>query len=149
MPAIANFPGKTIAGTSNALVSVTDLLPTFLSLAAIEHPGDSYKGRPVYPIQGRSLLPLLTSAEADIHDGAKVIGHEILGRSALRKGEWKLLRTPKPHGTDQWKLFNIVKDPGELDNKAADMPDVMDDLLKEWQRYEQENNLVYAESSPL
>ena len=149
VPAIANFPGKTIAGTSNALVSVTDLLPTFLSLAAIEHPGDSYKGRPVYPIQGRSLLPLLTSAEADIHDGAKVIGHEILGRSALRKGEWKLLRTPKPHGTDQWKLFNIVKDPGELDNKAADMPDVMDDLLKEWQRYEQENNLVYAESSPL
>ena len=149
VPAIMNFPNKTSAGISDTMVSVTDLLPTFLSLAGVQHPGDRYKRRSVEPIQGRPLLPLLASPQVEIHDRSKVIGHELLGRRALRKGNWKLLMTPKPLGSGEWELFNIAQDPGEQNNRAADKPQVMQDMLQEWARYEKENSLVYADSSPI
>ena len=94
-------------------------------------------------------MPLLASPQVEIHDRSKVIGHELLGRRALRKGNWKLLMTPKPLGSGEWELFNIGQDPGEQNNRAADKPQVMQDMLQEWARYEKENDLVYADSSPI
>lgn len=36
-----------------------------------------------------------------------------------------------------------------LGNRATDKPRVMQDMLQEWARYEKENGLVYADSSPI
>jgi arylsulfatase len=57
--------------------------------------------------------------------------------------------TPKPLGSGEWELFNIAQDPGEQNNRATDKPRVMQDMLQEWARYEKENGLVYADSSPI
>ena len=149
VPAIMNFPGKTPAGTTDSLISVTDLLPTFLELAKVEHPGGQYQDRSIEIPQGKSILPLLKSPQIQIHDSNKVIAHELLRRRALRKGNWKLLWVPKPFGSGNWKLFNIMEDPAELQNKAEDRPDIMQDMLREWVQYETENGLIYPDKSPI
>ena len=61
VPAFVNYPKLVKGGTrSDAMGTVRDILPTFLELAGSKHPGASYKGREVLPIQGESLLPMLS-----------------------------------------------------------------------------------------
>ena len=46
-----------------------DIMPTILEASGIKQPGARFAGRPVQPIQGNSVLPLLDGRETETAPG--------------------------------------------------------------------------------
>jgi len=135
------FPQRIAAGRSQYPVSVMDVMPTILDAAGIQHPGISWQGRNVLPMQGMSLLPWLEGRASAAHAADMPMGFELMGHTALRKGEWKIVFNPENDNTT-WALYHLRDDPGELTNLAHTHADTLDELLTEWLHYVQHNNLI-------
>lgn len=145
VPAIFAYPGVIPAGTqSDALGSVLDLMPTLLEYAGVEHPGNSYNGREIYPLGGRSLEPVLAGKSDRVYTEEDPIAFELFGygNSALFQGDWKILRLIEPWGDGEWKLFNIRQDPRELTNLAQQYPERLQEMISLYEQYEQEKGVV-------
>lgn len=149
-PAIITFPGIMNAGsTVNDFISVMDITPTLLDFAGVEHPGNTYKGRSISPLAGKSLKPFLQGKTKKVHDKNYMTGWELFGQKAIRKGDWKLLwlsSKPKwlvqPSGADEWGLYNLAIDPGETNNLAIQEPEIFNNMLDLWQAYSKENSVI-------
>jgi arylsulfatase len=141
--AFATFPGRIAKGvTSNALVSVKDIAPTLLDFAGIgRHQGD-YRGRKVEPMSGWSLRSMLQSGEADESFDDRELGMELFGKYAYRRGPWKMTTMPQPYGSGEPELYNLDSDPGETTNLAKEQPDLLAQLILNWQHYAKENGVI-------
>lgn len=131
----AGFEGGRIVA---APVSVEDLAPTILDFAGVARHRGSYRDRKVYPMQGQSLAPLLGGAEWQ----PEARGVEVLGKYALRDGDWKLLVMPPPYASGRAELYNIARDPGESRDLAAAHPEKLAAMIAKWQRYQAENGVI-------
>lgn len=126
MPFLIRWPGMIQPGTrSQALIQNIDYAPTFLDAAGIEVPDD---------IQGRSLLPVFKNggkAPADWRKGLYYFYsgepyHNVAAHDGVCNERYKLFHVSK---TDEWQLFDLVKDPSEL-KSVHDEQDYAD-VLKE------------------
>jgi arylsulfatase A-like enzyme len=139
--AFAHFPGHFKSGSVyQAPIALRDIVPTFLDVAGVEHPGERYDGREIYPLRGQSLLPRLTGAGANVESQA--LGTELFGKYALRKGEWKLLVMTPPYATGKAELYNIARDPGEANDLAREEPERLATLLALWREYVAANGVI-------
>lgn len=112
VPLIAAGPGVTARGTVSAVANLMDLGPTFIDLA----------GAAALPAaRGRSLRGFLDGqGVADWPDETVSEIHSLHGDPPgrmIRSGPWKLNHYHK-HAEPQ--LFNLVEDPGEWNDRAAD-----------------------------
>ncbi|MBD2181608.1 arylsulfatase [Aerosakkonema funiforme] len=151
VPAIFYYPKAIKAGTkTTAFASVMDFMPTFLDYAGFKHPGTNYQGRPILPMNGRSLRPLLEGKAARIYGENDAIGFELFGdgNRALFMGDWKVLRVNKPRGDNQWKLFNIAQDPRELVDLGKQYPDKLNKMISLYEQYEKDKGVVYFDDDP-
>jgi arylsulfatase len=117
-----------------------DLMPTFLSVAGVDYP-DVYKGETIVPVQGKSLIPLLTGKSAAEFD-SRGIGWSSYGMDAYRMGNWKALRLPEPYGNGDWQLYDLAADPGELHDLSSGNPDRVKALAAAWQIYADANGVI-------
>ncbi len=139
-PLIVKMPGENMGGQWNKnFVHVTDLMPTLLELTGTSYP-QQFKGKPIHPLIGRSMIPTLQSNTVNIHaeDG---MGYELFEMKAYIKGDWKILRLPVPMGSGNWELYNIVTDPGETTDLSSKFPDIKEQLIKAWAEYAKHNNV--------
>jgi len=146
IPAIFYYPGAIKAGAqSAAFASVMDMMPTFLDYAGAQHPGTSYQGNPIIPMQGLSLRPLLEGTATRIYGENDPIGFELFGdgNRALFLGNWKVTKINKPYGDNKWKLFNIVQDPRELVDLSKQNPDQLNKMIALYKQYEKDKGVVY------
>jgi len=127
---------------TNVFSYVTDITPTILSFAGVKPPGDRYAGRPVEPIIGHSLMPLLLGEADVVYHPDESVGYELAGHAALFQGDYKIVFNRGPLGDDQWRLFNIVQDPGESRDLAGDMPQRLQRMLSAYERYTRENEVL-------
>ncbi|KAF7597167.1 hypothetical protein BBP40_009506 [Aspergillus hancockii] len=68
-----------------------------------------------------------------VHDENEYItGWGLLWLRAIRRGPWRALSMPAPRGKEQWELYNVAEDPGEVHNRAEEKPEVLDRLVKHW-----------------
>ena len=68
----AAVPG---GGTSDAFLTVMDILPTFLEIAGTEHPGAGpFRDRRINAIVGRSAWPLFSGESTAVHPPTKIAG---------------------------------------------------------------------------
>jgi choline-sulfatase len=119
VPLIVHAPRHFAPRRVSNAVSLVDMLPTLVELA-----NDGCGGDYAAPLDGRSLLPHLTSGDG--HD--EVIG-EYLAEGAIaplvmiRRGPWKFVHSP----ADPDQLYNLVDDPLELANlaEASNPPDAL------------------------
>ncbi|MCW2239186.1 arylsulfatase [Azospirillum canadense] len=145
-PTIISYPKLGRGGKpDDQLATVMDLAPTFLEAAGIKHPGDSYKGRAVHPMQGASLWPYLNGQSDRVHPSDYVLGLELFGRASLRKGDWKLVWVNKPWGAGEWHLYNLAEDPTEEKNLADARPEKTKELLASWQDFRTRNGVIFDE----
>jgi arylsulfatase len=152
VPAFVSYPKTIAAGTALHVITVRDVLPTLLEVAGTKHPGIVYRGAPVLPVQGISILPYLRGSRSRAHPANYAFGTELFGRSALRKGPWKIVRLYEPVGSGDWQLFNLNDDPGELVDLAKTRPSrrgwadsyaaKLEELELEWREYVQKNNVI-------
>jgi len=132
-----------------ALMTVMDVAPTLLELAGVAHPGNRYRGRPVAPLRGRSLLPYLYRHSDTAHDAEEAIGWELFGRRAIRQGDWKAVFIPAAAGPGVWQLYELAADPGETNDLARTHPARLDALLAAWQKYVAETGVVVEPDPPI
>lgn len=104
-------------------------------MAGIDNPGASYKGREVNPITGVSLLAVLDDRATEVRGPSDVLANEQDNRRFVQKDGWKALFNNPPIGTGDWQLFDLRNDRGETTDLADQRPDVLDDLLVEWEGY--------------
>jgi arylsulfatase A-like enzyme len=127
---------------TRAFAWATDITPTILSLAGVPRPGDRHAGRPVHPITGRDLTPLLSGEVEWVYGPEDAVGYELTGHAALFQGDYKVVVNQPPVGDGQWRLFNIVDDPGETVDLAGSQPATFQRMLSLYQRYESDNGVL-------
>ncbi|KPF79738.1 arylsulfatase [alpha proteobacterium AAP81b] len=126
VPLIIAWPGNRAwraGAVQPAFAQVMDVTPTLLAAAGVAAPGETWQGRAVEPIQGHSLVPLLTGAATSVHPADEPLGYELAGNAVLFKGDYKLVRNLKPYGDSVWRLYDIRRDPAETRDLSAAMPD--------------------------
>jgi arylsulfatase len=121
-------------------IFIKDVTPTILDLAGVEHPGDRYDGRSIESMTGISFLPLLRGEGQG--QKARVTGIELLGKRAIRSGDWKLVHMPEPYGIDGWQLFNLQDDIGESRDVSTEHPEVVAELKAHWDEYATRNKVI-------
>jgi arylsulfatase A-like enzyme len=145
VPMILRYPALTAAGAvenpaaqkgiEHSFATVMDIYPTLLELAQASIPKSPYKGHEIAPIRGKSWVPYLSNAESEIHSENSAFGWELFGTLGIRKGKWKATFISAPAGPDRWELFDLVADPGELDDLSETEPRKLVELLRDWQDY--------------
>jgi len=114
IPMIISSPDGSKQHMSDATVSQQDIMPTILDAAGIDVPER---------VEGRSMLPLLSTPSEDVHWRDYVHGehsacyHEDMAMQFLTDGKEKYIWYTR---TGEEQLFNLVDDPDELHDLAGD-----------------------------
>ncbi len=135
VPAIAWGPGIGGGTIKREFAHVMDVAPTIYQIAGVSHPGTEYQGREVLPLRGKSMLPYLQGKAPGVRGKNDVVGWELGGRKALRKGDWKIVYANTPWGEGTWELYNVAKDRTESRNLATTQPAKLKELLADWKQY--------------
>jgi arylsulfatase len=142
-PLIISGPGVTNQGThSDAFAHVMDITATILDATGVDHPGTSYKGRKVEPLRGRSMMKVLNGTSDFVYDNDTAVSWELLGFRAVRKGDFKLVWLPIPFGNDDWQLYDLSKDPAELNDLSQKHPELRKEMIDLWNQYSKEVGVV-------
>jgi len=83
-------------------------------------------------IDGVNLMPYLTGQRDERPH--EVLFWRMVKRTAIRVGDWKLVRNPKRGQSDDWQLYNLAKDISESDDLAKSQPDKLRELKNMWER---------------
>lgn len=129
-PCIVHWPAglRTTPGSITGEIGhVVDLMPTLLEIT-----GAGYKAadpaRPLTPLPGRSLLPVLRGGKSE----PEPIPWEHFGNAAWREGDLKAVR---PGYRKSWELYDLASDPLEIKNLAAERPADLERLTHAWQAW--------------
>lgn len=149
VPFFIRWPGKLPGGRKVATMGAhIDLLPTLLDACGVDKP-------PSLEIDGRSLLPLLRGESIEWpdrvlffqwHEGPVPFPYV---HFAVRKQRYKLIQPQDdPHGIinrpsdaelkrwlDRLELYDIKTDPSEITNLASAHPEIVEDLLTEYENW--------------
>jgi arylsulfatase A-like enzyme len=141
VPMIVRWPGRVPAGkVYGEMVSSTDVYPTLLAAAGLQMP----EGQPA---DGVDLLPFINGKKKSRpHEwlcwqnrswlprkkGGFVTPTPKVHNSAIRKGNWKLVRLNEKIDSDTpppaWRLYDLAKDIGERNDISHQNEDVVKEL---------------------
>ncbi len=153
VPAFISYPSY-IAGNARfrGLATVMDVMPTLMDLAGAEHPGKDFQGRELLPMQGRSMLPMLRGVSGAVHNDDAVLGWELFGKRAIRRGDWKIVweasqvkwwqSDPLGIKRDAWQLYDLAADPAELNDLSTQHPAQLEHMIGQWDDYARENGII-------
>jgi arylsulfatase A-like enzyme len=120
VPCLIRWPGAIPAGQRiEPIAGAIDLLPTLASLAAVSLPADR-------PLDGISLAPLLRGTAATQAD-RRLFAHQA-GKVSVRTQRWRL--------DAQGRLYDMLADPSQTHDVAAEQPQVaaeLRDAVAAWQ----------------
>ena len=123
------------------VILAKDIAATILDLAGTKHPGTTYKGRSIEVMTGISALDRLLGVENN-RNNTRILADEVLGKISIRRGPWKLVKMPLPHGTGDWELFNLDQDLAEKNDLTKTHSDIVHQLVSDWKQYESENGVI-------
>jgi arylsulfatase len=117
VPMIAQWPGKIKPGTkTNHISAFYDVLPTLCELAGVNSPED---------VDGKSFLPVLMNKKQEEHEFLYWEFPAYGGQQAVRMGKWKGIRRDIFKDNMQIQLYNLEEDIQELNDVAAEFPEVV------------------------
>jgi arylsulfatase len=146
VPLLISGPGIKAGEQSDAFAYVWDIMPTILELAGLEYPGE-FRGRKMEAPRGLSMLGLLDGTKEAIYDKDEFVGGEMLNGKWMRQGDFKAVSIPEPIGSGEWRLYNVVTDPGEANDLSKAMPDKLETLKAAWEQYAVDVGVVLGSSS--
>ena len=126
-PAIIRWPAglKPKPGSmDHTPAHLVDVLPTLAGLAGAKIP-DTWPGREPTPLAGISLAPVLAGGKITERPPIHLLYSSDRG---LRDGEWKIVSFQK----QPWELYHISQDRTELHDLAADQPERVERMSKQW-----------------
>lgn len=132
-PLIVAWPQKIAARDEirDQFVHVIDIFPTLMEMLNIERPA-TYQGRPLKPVEGASFAKTFADLKAPTRTEQYF---ELSGNRAYMDGNWRLV-TRHERGTsfekDHWELYDLSKDPNELQDLSATEPDRVKAMIGKW-----------------
>ncbi len=129
VPGIAWWPGKISPGTSDETIISLDVMPTLLAIAGASVPEGHH-------LDGVNLLPHFLEGKPLPE---RTLFWEMSGRSAVRRGDWKLVvnQGPKRGKTNSTALYNLAEDVGEerdLSKTDPQMTEALREALRSWRK---------------
>ncbi|GMR25651.1 MAG: arylsulfatase AtsA [Ignavibacteria bacterium] len=121
----------------HGFVSLMDIAPTFYEVANTKYP-KTFENNDVYPLKGSSLIPFALGNVDEVHSSEYVFGMEHNNWAMIRKGNWKITNITRPFLLENFKLYDLSKDLGELNNLKELEPEKYEELLKEWTKFSTE-----------
>lgn len=127
------WPGTLKQASVDRLTAHLDFMPTLLEIA-----GATVTDAVQSQMEGKSLVPLLRNPKAEWSErilfthvgrwlrGAKPEDHKY-DQCSVRSPRWHLVSAARD-GSRQWQLFDLVADPGEKTNVAAEHPEIVKNL---------------------
>jgi arylsulfatase A-like enzyme len=114
-PLLVRYPSVIKAGAvQQSMVNHVDLAPTLLDFAGLPLPDD---------LQGFSLKPLLQGQADKVREASYYHfyshGKRLPEMVGVRTDKHKLIHYPEMEGSYQWELFDLEKDPDEMQNLAS------------------------------
>jgi arylsulfatase A-like enzyme len=131
---------------NNGLMFIADIMPTLLDVAGTSYP-KNYNGNELPPLIGKSWMPVLSGSAESPRTQQDYLAWEVFGNRALRQGDWKIRWEYAPLGKSDWELFNVVTDPAERKDLAASNPGKLKEMLKLWDNYVANNNVIIPNRS--
>ena len=132
---ISGKPLGDVPEQTAAFAWATDIAATIISMAGIEAPNSRYGGRPILPMTGKDLTPVVRGEVEGVYSEDDAIGYELTGHGVLFQGDYKLAKNLAPLGDGQWRLFNIVKDPGETKDLKSEMPKRFERMISAYEQF--------------
>ena len=126
-PMIAHWP-KGIARKGEFEPSVghiIDFMPTFIELASAKYPTER-NGRPILPMEGRSLVPAFQGRP----DTPRTLAWEHEGNRGIREGDMKLVWV---NYRRTWELYDLSTDPAEMNDLAERQPETVAKMSEAWE----------------
>lgn len=121
-PFFIRWPGHIPAGHQvTQIAGAIDLLPTLIELTGVRRSGDK-------SLDGRSLKPLLTETEADWEDRV-IFSHWKRRGVSVRSQRYRL--------DGEGRLYDMVEDPGQRTDVAAEHPEITQQLQTSAKYYRQ------------
>ena len=109
-------------------VHLMDIMPTLVEVSGATYP-KKHRGNDIHPMEGISLQPLF-------HSNKKLKKRDLyfdhFDSSAIRSGDWKLVRGNQRYNNNAWELYNIAKDRCETNNLIEKYPQKADALKDKW-----------------
>lgn len=124
-PLIMHWPAgvQEKGGIRHSPGQLPDIMATILEVTGGKYP-KNYKGNRVFPLEGKSLVPVISKDTLD--DRPLCWEHE--GNAAVREGKWKLVkRYPGP-----WELYNMEQDRTELNDLSSEYPDKVKEMSEKY-----------------
>lgn len=129
------------SGVRHQYQYVTDVLPTLLDLAGLDHPGVR-NGAPTKEIDGFSFASIVDPSAPSTHTEQYA---ELGGNRGFYRDGWKILTNrgglgsslPPKHGPfddSEWELYDVRTDPNELNNLAGKEPEKLAELAAAWEK---------------
>ena len=109
-------------------IHLIDFMPTICEATGAEYPGN-FNGNKIIPAEGTSFKPIFEGAE-NLSERTLCFDH--FESSAIRKGDWKLVRGNNRYNDRKWELYNIAEDRCETENLISKNPDKAKELEKIW-----------------
>ncbi len=127
-PLVVSWPAKTMTpgAWKNQVAHVIDLAPTILEAANVTHP-DQFAGHAVLPLEGASLVSTIAEGKPV---GPRLLGFEHETNRAWIDGNFKLV--VRHENADTIELYDLSKDPTELNDLAAAQPARVTTMVKAW-----------------
>jgi arylsulfatase A-like enzyme len=139
VPALIEWPARITPGVTSFPAVTSDYLPTIAEILGVELP-------PFRPLDGISLMPVFDGV---LTERPQPICFEFQNRLAVSDNRFKLVHIPDgssegndrsrrvPSDSREFLLFDLLADPGETTDIAAEHPQVVARLtraLRDWQQ---------------
>ncbi len=151
VPFIARWPGRIEPGsTSDALVCLSDLPPTFASITGATLPERDHLHNLPIAEDASDIKDVLLGNRAN-SDRENHIVQSVNEIYAIRKGDWKLIdglghggfgwdaeeHQPEPGGPEG-QLYNLAEDPSETNNLWMEYPEKVEELQQDLRDFQAE-----------
>lgn len=112
----------------------TDIAPTIYDIVGI-----STSAKEGYaPLTGKSLYPHMNDTSLRVYGENEGVGIEAASSSAYFMNGYKIVKNNIPDGDNQWHLYQIENDPGEVDDLKDQEPERFQQMLAAYKNYEEE-----------
>ena len=118
----------------HGFVTVMDIAPTFYQAATTEYP-TTFENNEVYLLKGSSLLPFVSGKVGEVHSSEYVFGLEHNNFAMIRKGNWKITNIKRPFHSENFELYDLSEDLGELNDLKYLEPGKYKEMIKEWAKF--------------
>ena len=102
---------------------------TFIDAAETTYPKTYHGGNEIIPLEGASMLPILTNTDTELHE---YIFGEHFDNCVVWWKNWKAV---KDQNSKVWELFNLEKDRTERVDLSRENPKILKQLVDEWNKW--------------